>query len=238
MACARVDRLAEAAKRAGRPGRVGQIAADVYLGLLDGRFDGSSEEQIIAALLGVPAPRTPAPTRHRHPAADGNAAPGEHSSDDLATADDRLARDGAVAGRADKSASPRASGLTTGCTTAHAMMTPTGVEIRVGWPPCSGSTSGPARSPGSEPALPGVARDLVGAPAAGCGVAVRGRRPGRSPTPGRGDTPPPAPSSTVHEPTSGDAPAGSWSCRSAADQLTELVALIGYPGRRPCRTAG
>ncbi len=51
VACARVDRLAEAAKRAGHPGRAGQIAADVYLGLLDGRFHGLSEEQIIAALL-------------------------------------------------------------------------------------------------------------------------------------------------------------------------------------------
>jgi Domain of unknown function (DUF222) len=50
VACARVDRLAEAAKRAGHPGRAGQIAADVYLGLLDGRFDGLSEEQIIATL--------------------------------------------------------------------------------------------------------------------------------------------------------------------------------------------
>ena len=43
VACARVDRLAEAAKRAGHPGRLGQIAADVYLGLLDGRFHGLSE---------------------------------------------------------------------------------------------------------------------------------------------------------------------------------------------------
>jgi hypothetical protein len=56
VACARVDRLAEAAKRAGHPGRVGQIAADVFLGLLDGRFHGRSEDQIIAALLDEPRP--------------------------------------------------------------------------------------------------------------------------------------------------------------------------------------
>ena len=56
VACARVDRLAEAAKRAGHPGRVGQIAADVFLGLLDGRFHGQSEDQIIAALLREPRP--------------------------------------------------------------------------------------------------------------------------------------------------------------------------------------
>ena len=51
VACARVDRLAEAAKRAGHPARVGQIAADVFLGMLDGRFHGRSEDQIVAVLL-------------------------------------------------------------------------------------------------------------------------------------------------------------------------------------------
>ena len=56
VACARVDRLAEAAKRAGHPGRVGQIAADVFLGLLDGRFHSRTEDQIIAALLREPRP--------------------------------------------------------------------------------------------------------------------------------------------------------------------------------------
>ncbi|MDT0350771.1 hypothetical protein [Pseudonocardia charpentierae] len=56
VACARVDRLAESAKRAGHPGRVGQIAADLFLGLLDGRFHGRSKDQIIAALLRQPRP--------------------------------------------------------------------------------------------------------------------------------------------------------------------------------------
>jgi hypothetical protein len=37
-AAARLDRLAEAVKRAGHPGRLAQIAADLYLGMLDGSF--------------------------------------------------------------------------------------------------------------------------------------------------------------------------------------------------------
>jgi len=39
-AAARLDRLAEAAKRAGHPGRLGQITADLYVGMLDGTFYG------------------------------------------------------------------------------------------------------------------------------------------------------------------------------------------------------
>jgi hypothetical protein len=39
-ACERIGRLARAAKRAGHPGMVDQIRADVFLGLLDGRYHG------------------------------------------------------------------------------------------------------------------------------------------------------------------------------------------------------
>ncbi|QYN39578.1 HNH endonuclease [Pseudonocardia sp. DSM 110487] len=50
-AAARLDRLAEAAKRAGHPGRLGQITADLYLGMLDGSFHGLTEAQILDRLL-------------------------------------------------------------------------------------------------------------------------------------------------------------------------------------------
>ncbi|QYN37991.1 DUF222 domain-containing protein [Pseudonocardia sp. DSM 110487] len=50
-AAARLDRLAEAAKRAGHPGRLGQITADLYLGMLDGAFHGLTEAQILDRLL-------------------------------------------------------------------------------------------------------------------------------------------------------------------------------------------
>ena len=50
-ACQRVERLAAAAQRAGHPGTVGQIRADVFLGLLDGRFHGMDADQLVAALI-------------------------------------------------------------------------------------------------------------------------------------------------------------------------------------------
>ncbi|WP_028922366.1 HNH endonuclease signature motif containing protein [Pseudonocardia acaciae] len=58
-ACERIDRLARAAKRAGHRGRLGQIRADVFVGLLDGRFDGLTRVQIIAHLLRGDAEREP-----------------------------------------------------------------------------------------------------------------------------------------------------------------------------------
>ncbi len=54
-ACARVDRLAGAVKRAGHPGTPAQIKADVFLRLLDGRLAGLSHPEIVDALLAVAA---------------------------------------------------------------------------------------------------------------------------------------------------------------------------------------
>jgi hypothetical protein len=61
-AAARLDRLAEAAKRAGHPGRLGQISADLYLGMLDGSFYGLTEPEILARLLAQPRPEDTADT--------------------------------------------------------------------------------------------------------------------------------------------------------------------------------
>jgi hypothetical protein len=55
-AAARLDRLAEAAKRAGHPGRLAQICADLYLGMLDGSNHGLTEAEILARLLAHPRP--------------------------------------------------------------------------------------------------------------------------------------------------------------------------------------
>jgi uncharacterized protein DUF222 len=55
-AAARLGRLAEAAKRAGHPGRLAQICADLYLGMLHGSFHGLTEAQILAQLLAHPRP--------------------------------------------------------------------------------------------------------------------------------------------------------------------------------------
>jgi hypothetical protein len=55
-AAARLDRLAEATKRAGHPGRLAQISADLFLGMVDGSFYGLTEAEILAHLLVHPRP--------------------------------------------------------------------------------------------------------------------------------------------------------------------------------------
>ena len=82
-ACARLDRLAAKVERAGHPGRLRQIAADLFLGMLDGRWSGWTEPQIIADLLArrrpedqpLPEPRNQPPTSRRPPASRCRAAP-------------------------------------------------------------------------------------------------------------------------------------------------------------------
>ena len=49
-ACARVDGLADAAKRAGADASIDHLRAELFLGLLDGRFHGMSEAAIVAQL--------------------------------------------------------------------------------------------------------------------------------------------------------------------------------------------
>ncbi|MHA6785831.1 HNH endonuclease signature motif containing protein [Pseudonocardia saturnea] len=66
-ACVRVQDLAQAAQRAGHPGLVGQIRCDVFLGMLDGRFQGLTVPEVIAALIADyhpdgPAAPVPGPT--------------------------------------------------------------------------------------------------------------------------------------------------------------------------------
>ncbi len=51
VACQRVERLAAATRRAGHPGTVGQIRADVFLALLDGRYHGMDTDQLVTALI-------------------------------------------------------------------------------------------------------------------------------------------------------------------------------------------
>jgi hypothetical protein len=67
----RVHRLAKQAKRAGHPGGLEQIKADVLVGLLDGRFHGQTVQQIIAALLAAHTEPTgpPSPLRTGPPQA-------------------------------------------------------------------------------------------------------------------------------------------------------------------------
>ena len=225
VACARVDRLAEAAKRAGHPGRVGQIAADVYLGLLDGRFHGLSEEQIIAELSRELRPEDTGPDNAPDDEASDRRASGDHASDAPAseghTSDDHAtdpARDDGI----DESTEVRPAA-------GHArtrVTTPTGVEIRVGLATLLGLDERPGEIPGLGPVLPAVARDLVTHQQRGAEwrFAVTGSdghlllagmtrcRPRRA---------------HVTEQTTGRCSGGIVELQIEATRLTELVELIG-----------
>ena len=218
VACARVDRLAEAAKRAGHPGRVGQIAADVYLGLLDGRFHGLSEEQIIAELSRELRPEDTGPDNAPDDEASDRRASGDHArtpplpkATPPTTTPPNPARDDGI----DESTEVRPAA-------GHArtrVTTPTGVEIRVGLATLLGLDERPGEIPGLGPVLPAVARDLVTHQQRGAEwrFAVTGSdghlllagmtrcRPRRAPSPSRRPD---------------DAPAGSWSCRSPPPSST------------------
>ncbi|MDT4920314.1 MAG: hypothetical protein QOI15_1216 [Pseudonocardiales bacterium] len=70
-ACACVDALADAAKRAGAAAKIDHLRAELFLGLLDGRFHGLPESSIVDELLRLfPKPDTSA----EHAAADRPAA--------------------------------------------------------------------------------------------------------------------------------------------------------------------
>ncbi|MBB6377188.1 hypothetical protein BKA01_004446 [Pseudonocardia eucalypti] len=60
----RIAQLARAAKRAGHPGPVDQLRADIYLRLLDGRFHHLTRTEMIAALLAEVPPADTAETEN------------------------------------------------------------------------------------------------------------------------------------------------------------------------------
>jgi hypothetical protein len=65
VACERMDLLAEAVQRAGHPGRLGQIQADLFLGMLDGAFHHMTETQIIAVMVGRLRPEDAEPGNNK-----------------------------------------------------------------------------------------------------------------------------------------------------------------------------
>ncbi|PZS27486.1 MAG: hypothetical protein DLM61_16440, partial [Pseudonocardiales bacterium] len=67
-ACAHVEELARATKRAGHPGRIGPLRADIYLGLLDGSWHHATRDQIITDLLTRATDHDAGPADSDHPA--------------------------------------------------------------------------------------------------------------------------------------------------------------------------
>ncbi|MHA6628595.1 DUF222 domain-containing protein [Pseudonocardia sichuanensis] len=101
-AAARLDRLAEAARRAGHPGTRRRISADLFLGMLNGAFHGLTENEIIQRLLSTSRPEdlpdddTPAADTDDTPAA-GEADTTAAAGNGTTTAPTTTAADGAAA---------------------------------------------------------------------------------------------------------------------------------------------
>ena len=155
-AAERIDRLVEAVKRAGHPGRRGQISADVYLGMLNGCFHGLTEEGIIHRILAAPRPE-------------------DHTDTDTDTEDVVDAgRDASVISDA-SGAAHGAGGGTAGATGEDAdRPTPDrwardrvavreGIEVRVGLATLAGLDDRPGEIPGLGPIGADLARDAVDA---------------------------------------------------------------------------
>ena len=179
-ACERVQQWAAAAKRAGHPGRIGQIRGDLFLGLLDGRFHGMTREQVIAALIAgyrLSGPAGPNPT-----ATDG-AAGGDPTADSDTDGDTDGDTDDTECDDADRSSGPdysgpdddgpddggsggSGSGPGGGAAAEGLGDQRVGIEIRVGLATLLGLDEHPAEIPGL---------GLLVAPDARLRVAVQGR---------------------------------------------------------------
>ncbi len=157
-ACARIEDLAKAAKRAGHPGRVGNLRADLYLGLLDGRWQHLTRDQIIADLLAQAADDG---TSNSDPAAD-HETPGDR--DGPAGVDDPAGSDTSVDsdGPADNDDPVDTDGVTTGGGPfASGPAERVGVELRVGLSTLLGRDGHPGEIPGWGPIGAELARTMA-----------------------------------------------------------------------------
>lgn len=173
-ACRRIQRLAAAAKRAGHPGRIGQIRADLFLGLLDGRFHGMTVEQVIARLIadhrsGDPR-NTPAPADPATPDDSATSHDSATTQDGTAAHERSLTLPGSVAARWDDTvvSVPEPTGPEPDPTPDPAEQPGAvvgdqrqGVEIRVGLATLLGHDKHPAEIPGLGLILAEDARTLV-----------------------------------------------------------------------------
>src|ERR687896_948069 len=80
-AAERIDRLVEATKRAGHPGRRAQISADLYLAMLNGSVHGLTENEIINRLLATHRPEDHPDTAAAHPTAPDQSSDAEAPGD-------------------------------------------------------------------------------------------------------------------------------------------------------------
>ncbi len=136
-ACARIEDLAKAAKRAGHPERIGPLRASIYLGLLDGRWARLTRDQIIADLLD----QVTADDTAQDPT------PGGASDDTPAAEAPAGPDDGHSAGSAEQPATGQR----------------VGVELRVGLSTLLGRDRRPGEIPGWGPVTAETARTIAAA---------------------------------------------------------------------------
>ncbi len=154
-ACARIEDLAKAAKRAGHPGRIGPLRADIYVGLLEGRWQHLTRDQIIADLL---AHATPDDTP-QDPTPDGTSAAGAPADGDTVV---NGACDGDANPAADTPAAPD-NGDSGGGAERPTTGERVGVELRVGLSTLLGRDRHPGEIPGWGPVTAETARSIVAA---------------------------------------------------------------------------
>ena len=170
-AAARIDRMAAAARRAGHPGRLGQISSDLFLKMLNGEFHGLTEAKIIDRLLAIRRSEDDSGSEG-DPGAEGDAAGKADDTDDDTddphdTGPDPASADNAASGPGRAGASPAAAGGDRWA--GERMATRQGIEIRVGLGTLAGVDERPGEIPGLGPVGAHVAR----------GVAARQRRGAR-----------------------------------------------------------
>jgi len=174
VACERLDLLAGTVQRAGHPGRLAQIQADLFLGMLDGTFHHLTEAQIVAALLVRPRPEDVEPQGTDQPAsrtaarADATSGTGRARGPATAHPAEGAALSGAAEGTAARQGSaadgsPSRDAATGGSGPGDSCVVRPGVEIRVGLPTLIGLDDRCGEVAGLGPVLPAVARALVSA---------------------------------------------------------------------------
>ncbi len=164
-ACARIEDLAKAAKRAGHPGRIGPLRADIYVGLLEGRWQQLTRDQIIADLLAhaTPEDTPPGPTSDGTPAAEAPAGGDTGSAGGAPAAPDN-GDNGDGAGQpapGDRAPGDRAPGDRAPAERAPAERV--GVELRVGLSTLLGRDRHPGEIPGWGPVTAETAAIIVAA---------------------------------------------------------------------------
>ncbi len=134
-ACARIEDLAKAAKRAGYPGRIGPLRADIYVGLLEGRWQHLTRDQIITDLLAHATPPEDTP---------------QGRTPDVASGDISLVEAPIATDNTDGTVQPAAGERV-------------GVELRVGLSTLLGRDRHPGEIPGWGPVTAETARTIVAA---------------------------------------------------------------------------